>query len=65
MSDESAIIPVGAVDPAIAHNAAILAALEVIDAKTIRPLREGDAARVAALEEQASQLRAQLIKVVL
>lgn len=44
------------------HNAPILAALAAIDAKTIRPLREGDTTRVAALEAQAAALRAQLMK---
>lgn len=44
------------------HNAPILAALAAIDAKTIRPLREGDAARVAALDTEAAALRAQLMK---
>lgn len=44
------------------HNAPILAALAAIDAKTIRPLREGDTARVAALDAEAASLRAQLIK---
>lgn len=45
-----------------AHNAPILTALEVIDAKSIRPLREGDTARVTALEVQAAALRLQLKK---
>jgi hypothetical protein len=44
------------------HNAPILAALDALDAKSIRPLREGDAVRVAALEQQAAELRAQLRK---
>lgn len=44
------------------HNAAILAQLEAIDAKSIRPLREGDSARVTALEVQAAALRLQLKK---
>jgi len=44
------------------RNAAILAQLAELDAKSIRPLREGDAARVAALEEEAETLRAQLVK---
>jgi len=43
-------------------NAPILAQLEVIDAKSIRPLREGDIVRVAALEARAAALRAQLRK---
>lgn len=45
-----------------AHNAPILAELARIDAKSIRPLREGDTARVADLEAQAAALRAQLRK---
>jgi len=44
------------------HNAPILAALEALDAKSIRPLREGDAVRVAALEQQAAALRLTLRK---
>lgn len=44
------------------YNAPILAALEEIDAKTIRPLREGETARVAELAAQAAALRAQLRK---
>jgi hypothetical protein len=43
-------------------NAPILAQLAVIDAKSIRALREGDAARISALEYQAANLRTQLIK---
>lgn len=45
-----------------AHNAPILAELARIDAKSIRPLREGDVDRVAALEAQAAALRVQLRK---
>lgn len=45
-----------------AHNAPILTALARIDAKSIRPLREGDSARVADLEAQAAALRAKLRK---
>lgn len=44
------------------RNSAILAKLADIDIRTIRPLREGDAVRVAALEAEASELRAQLVK---
>lgn len=44
------------------HNAAILTALERIDARSIRPLREGNAARVAALEAEAAALRLQFRK---
>lgn len=46
-----------------AHNAPILAMLEAIDAKSIRPLREGDTARVAMYEAEAAALRNQLRKV--
>lgn len=44
-------------------NAPILAELKAIDARTIRPLREGDLVRVAALEAEAEALRSQLVKV--
>lgn len=44
------------------HNAPILAALEALDIKSVRPLREGDAVRVAAIEQECSVLRAQLRK---
>ena len=44
------------------HNAAILAQLEAIDSKSIRPLREGDMVRVSSLEMQAAALRLQLRK---
>lgn len=43
-------------------NAPILAALVEIDAKSIRPLCEGDTLRVAALEAEAATLRAKLVK---
>ena len=43
-------------------NAPIIAQLAEIDKKTIRPLREGDTARVAALDAEAAALRAQLVK---
>lgn len=46
-----------------AHNAPILAMLAAIDAKSIRPLREGDTARVAMYEAEAAALRSQLRKV--
>lgn len=45
-----------------AHNAPILAELARIDAKSIRALREGDAARIADYEAQAAALRLQLRK---
>ncbi len=41
-------------------NGAILTQLAAIDAKSIRALREGDTARIAALEAEAAALRAQL-----
>ena len=44
------------------HNAPILAALAAIDAKSIRALREGDAARIASLAAEAIALRLQLRK---
>lgn len=44
-------------------NAPILAALEEIDRRTIRPLSEGETSRVAELRAQASKLRAKLVKV--
>ena len=43
-------------------NDPILAQLDAIDAKSIRALREGDAARVADLEAQAAALRSQLVQ---
>lgn len=43
-------------------NEEIQARLNAIDAKSIRALREGDAARVADLEAQAAALRSQLVK---
>lgn len=45
-----------------AHNAPILAQLDELDRKSIRALREGDAARVAQIEAQATALRAALVK---
>ncbi len=44
------------------HNAQLLAALLEIDVKSIRALREGDATRIASLEDQAVELRLQLRK---
>jgi hypothetical protein len=44
-------------------NDKILAALAQIDAKSIRALREGNQERISALEDQAAELRAQLVKV--
>lgn len=47
-------------------NAPIMAALQAIDSKTPRAVREalitGDKSRVQALEAEAAQLRAQLVK---
>lgn len=43
-------------------NAPLLAQLAAIDAKSIRPLREGDGVRVAALEAEAAALRLKLRK---
>lgn len=45
-----------------AINAPIIAQLDAIDLKSIRALREGDAARVGALEAQAAELRLLLAK---
>ncbi len=51
------------VDPPSAAeiNAPIYAKLAEIDLKSIRPAREGDTVRLAALEDQAKLLRAQLV----
>ena len=46
---------------AAAHNAPIKAQLADIDARSIRALREGNAARLTELETQAAALRAQLV----
>lgn len=45
---------------AAARKLEIIILLSQIDFKSIRPLREGDAVRVAALENQAVSLRAEL-----
>lgn len=45
-----------------AHNEAIIAALDEIDQKSIRPLRDGETERITLLRTQAAALRAQLIK---
>jgi len=42
------------------RRAEILAELALIDTKSVRPLREGDAARVATLNAQAAALRVEL-----
>lgn len=42
------------------HNAPILQALQDIDARSIRALREGDQVRINALEAEAAALRSQL-----
>ena len=55
------------VDPAVAaamRHAEILAALAEIDKKSIRPLREGDAVRIADLNAQAAAQRVELAKLV-
>lgn len=49
-------------DSVKAKNAAILAQLDAIDLKTIRPLSEGEMERVATLRAEAATLRAQLVK---
>lgn len=43
-------------------NAPIYVQLDALDRKSIRALREGDAARVAQIEAQATALRATLVK---
>jgi hypothetical protein len=43
-------------------NRPIIAQLERIDAKSIRAIREGDQSRIASWNEEAANLRAQLIK---
>lgn len=45
-----------------AINAPIFDALDALDLKSIRAIREGDSVRVAALEAQAAALRATLAK---
>lgn len=47
-------------DPLVERRGVILAALADIDMKSIRPLREGDSAKVAQLEAQAETLRQEL-----
>ena len=46
--------------PAEVRREEIMLELSAIDARSIRPLREGDAARVAQLESQAAALRVEL-----
>lgn len=43
-------------------NAPILSALLDIDRKSIRALREGDSVRVKSLEDEAIELRKQLVR---
>ena len=43
------------------NNKPIYAQLEVLDLKSVRPLREGNAVKVAELEAEAELLRTQLI----
>jgi hypothetical protein len=45
---------------AIARQAEIMDALDALDRKSIRAIREGDAARIAQWEAQAVALRAEL-----
>ena len=54
----------GVADPMAATeiNAPIYAKLDEIDRKSIRPAREGDTVRLAALEAQAQALRSQLMR---
>lgn len=65
--DRNGLLPAPAVEISLdAYNAPILAALQAIDAKTPRAMREalisGDTTRVQALEEEAAELRLQLRK---
>lgn len=46
--------------PVVDRTAEIKAELQAIDAKSIRPIRDGDAARIAGLEAQAAALREEL-----
>lgn len=46
--------------PPVRTRGDILAALAQIDVRSIRALREGDAARIASLEADAAALRAEL-----
>lgn len=43
------------------HNAPIYAALDKLDLKSIRAIRENDAARITALEAEATLLRVDLL----
>ena len=45
-----------------AHNATVIAQLDALDKKRIRPLAEGDYEQLSALNEQAIALRATLRK---
>lgn len=60
LADLPAEAPIVAPSDAEIRRREILAELAFIDARSIRPLREGDAARVLALETQAQALRAEL-----
>lgn len=51
-----------AIKEARANNAPIYTALQEIDLKSIRALREQDSERIADLENQATALRSQLIR---
>lgn len=45
-----------------ADNAAVLEQLQALDLKSIRALREGNAARIAEIEAEAVALRSKLIR---
>lgn len=64
---DGSLIPPAPSQTATERNAQILSALEAIDRKTPRAVREsiqtGDSTRVIALETEAATLRAQLVKV--
>lgn len=49
-------------DEIAVNNGPILAALKEIDARTIRPLREGNQEKLAELEAEAAALRLNLMK---
>ena len=61
MADPAIIAAYTAQQNAIA-NAPIIAQLDAIDAKSIRALRTNDTVRLTGLENQAIELRAQLVK---
>jgi len=59
---ESNIKPPEPISPAV-RKAEILAQLAAIDAKSIRPMRDGDTEFLAKLNEQAKALREELAKI--